>query len=150
MKGVNIMKLSEDQKFAILKEAYLETRKEAVFWRERSWKVTTWIIGLFLAISGGSIFAEAKHPILILPMIALSAVATIYLHKNYMRYAGRMQIAAQIEKALAFFEKGEYIPDETLLDADKSGPPVTYLGTAFFMASIWIVALSTAAALLCK
>ena len=144
------MNLSDDQKFAILKEAYLEQRKEVAFWRERSWKVTSWIIGLFLAISAASIFAEAKHPILILPMIALSVAATFYLHKNYRVYSGRWQNVGRIEQALAFFHEGEYIPAETLLPAEMKTPRVTYAGTAFFIGSIWIVALSTVAAFLWK
>jgi hypothetical protein len=144
------MKLSNDQKFEILKETYLEQRKEAAFWRERSWKVTVWLIGLFLAISAATVFTNSQHPVLVLPMLGLAAVATFYLHKNYKVYSDRWKNVSRVENAFGFFTKDEYVPGDTLLPTKLLNPVVTYKGTAFFMASIWIVAISASIAVIWK
>lgn len=45
------MNLTDNQKFEILKIAYKKRRKEIAFPRERSLKVTSWMVGVFLAFS---------------------------------------------------------------------------------------------------
>lgn len=142
--------LSDDQKFEILKEVYIEQRKEISFWRERSWKVTTWLIGLMLAVSGAAIFFDAKYPIILIPLLALSIIATMYLHKNYEVYSERWERLAAVEEALRFFDENVYVQGKSLHPPELKKPTVTYKGTAFFIAAIWIMAISTAVAMLLK
>ena len=141
--------LSDDQKFQILKEAHIEQRKESSFWRERSWKVTTWLIGLMLAVSGVTMFSNAKYPIVLIPFFCLSIIATIYLHKNYKRYSQAWDRVLAIEDALGFSEENVYVQGKSLLPAKLRMKP-TYKGTGSFIAAIWVMAISTALALLLK
>ena len=136
------MKLSDQQKFDILKTAYLEQRKEAAFWRDRSWKTTTWVVGLFLAISTAGVFTNAKHPVLLLPLIGLSLMATVYLCKNYRSYQKAWQRVSRVERALEFYTQSEYLPGDTLLPANLPEEKVTRKGTVFFILTIWIVAIA--------
>jgi hypothetical protein len=55
-----------------------------------------------------------------------------------------------VENALGFFTKGEYMPDDTLLPTELLNLKVTYKGTAFFIASIWIVAISASITVIWK
>jgi UDP-N-acetylmuramyl pentapeptide phosphotransferase/UDP-N-acetylglucosamine-1-phosphate transferase len=142
--------VSDDQKFQILKEAYIEQRREISFWRERSWKVTTWLIGLMLAVSGVAIFFNAKYPIILIPLLALSIIATIYLHKNYKVYSERWERLAAVEDALGFFDQNVYVQGKSLHPPELRKPTVTYKGTGFFIAAIWVMAISTALAMLLK
>ncbi|MCD4675247.1 MAG: hypothetical protein K8S18_04530, partial [Desulfobacula sp.] len=77
------MRLTQENQFEILKAAYLEKIKEVQFWRDRSIKVTMWIIGIFTTIAGLSLFLNTYYPIIIIPLFALSLISTIYLHKNF-------------------------------------------------------------------
>ena len=140
--------LSDDQKFQILKEAYIGQRKEIYFWRERSWKVTTWLIGLILAASGAAIFFNAKYPIILIPLLALSIIATIYLHKNYKVYSERWSRLAAVEEALGFFVQDVYVEGKSLHPPELRKPAITYKGTAFFIAAIWVMAISMVLAVL--
>lgn len=138
------MNLDDKQKFEILKSAYTERKKEVEFWRERSWKVTSWLIGIFLAFSAAvKAIPDDKFVYLLFQLMALSGIATIYLHKNYKVYSERWQRLADIEEALNFFEKGVYINDNSLNPPELRKPKVTYKGTAFFITSIWLMAISS-------
>lgn len=137
------MNLTDDHKFQMLKAAYEERRKEVTFWRERSWKVTSWLVGVFLAFSAGATTVPAqKFPYLLIPLLALSVVATVYLHKNYTVYSERWHRLADVEEALGFFESGYYVTGKALNAAELRKPQVTYKGTAFFIAAIWVAAIS--------
>ena len=142
--------LTDDHKFQILKEAYLAQRKEISFWRERSWKVTTWLIGLMLAVSSAAVFFNTKYPIILVPLLGLTIIATIYLHEKYKVYCDRWQRLAIIEEALGFFEQNVYIQRGVLYPPESREPKVNYRGTAFFIGAIWIMAISTIFAILLK
>ena len=68
--------LTDENKFEILKEAYIEQREEIPFWRERSWRVTMWLVSLLLAVPGAATFLDEKQPVILIPLFALS----IYCH----------------------------------------------------------------------
>ena len=140
--------LTDENKFEILKEAYIEQRKEISFWRERSWKVTMWLVSLLLAVSGAATFLDEKPPVILIPLFALSIIATIYLDKNYRVYCERWERLGSIEKALGFFEEDVYIPGISLLSSKLEKPQITYKGTGFFISAIWVMAISTAVAIL--
>jgi hypothetical protein len=142
--------LTPEQKFDILKEVYAENRKEIAFWRERSWKVTTWLIGSMLAISSASVFSGTSYPALAAPLLGLSIIASIYLHKNYRVYSERWQRLAAIEEALGFFEPDCYVEGKSLHPEELKRPRVTYRGTAFFIAAIWVIAVCSIVALVLK
>ena len=145
------MDLSNEQKFEILKEAYIEQRKEINFWRDRSWKVTTWTVATLLAVLAVIIKYEITYMVQILiPIAALSGVVTIYLNKNYNVYCERWERLAEVEEALGFFCKGVFIQDKSLLPEHLRKPKVTYKGTGFFIAAIWIIYISIAIIALCK
>lgn len=145
------MKLTDDQKFEILKVAYEERRKELAFWRERSWKVTSWMVGVFLAFSAGATTIPGdKFPYLLIPLLVLSLVATVYLRKNYKVYRELWIRLADVEEALGFFESGVYVPEKSLNPPDLRVPTVTYKGTAFFIAAIWVTAIASVALVIAK
>ena len=145
------MNLTDDQKFEMLKAAYEERRKEVTFWRERSWKVTSWIVGVFLAFSAGATtFHGDKFSYLLIPLIVLSVIATVYLHKNYAVYRERWRRLADVEEALGFFEQGTYIGGKALNPPELRKPAVTYKGTAFFILAIWATAVAAIAVVFAK
>lgn len=144
------VKLEDVQKFEILKEVYIEQRKEIAFWRERSWKVTAWLIGILLGISGAAAFTGTKPFVLLLPIGGLTIVASMYLHKNYTTYCERWKRLAAVEEALGFFDQNVYIDGKSLHPKELKTPEVTYKGTAFFIVSIWVIAISAAVSILAK
>lgn len=144
------IELTDKDKLEILKVAYAEVRKEIGYIRQKSWKVTTWVIGVYFALSGGTILLNRHENILILPVLGLAIVASIYQHENYKTYCDRWNRLGEIEDALGFFEKGIYIESSSLLPEEKKKPKVTYKGTAFFILAIWIMAISVIMAILYK
>ena len=139
------MDLSNEQKFEILKEAYNEQRKEINFWRERSWKVTTWTIALQIAVLVANIkFSSTQLVYILIPLTALSVMVTMYLHKNYIVYSERWQRLAEVEDALGFFNKDVYVSGKSLLPESLKNPKITYKGTRFFIAAVWIMNISIA------
>ena len=137
------MDVSEQDKVGVLTEAMDQLYKEAVFWRDRSWTVTAWLIGVQLTITAASIFVQGTHLVAVLPILALTGVATYYLHGNYSSYKTALQVLSDVNEALGFFEKGKYLPDSALYPETWRKPKVRYTkGTGFFIVAAWIVAVS--------
>jgi len=55
------IEFSDKDKYEILKYLLIETHKELIFWSERSWKFTNWLIGGFVALSGLSFVAKNSY-----------------------------------------------------------------------------------------
>lgn len=136
--------LSDDHKFQILKEVYLELRKEISFWHERSFKVTMWLTGLMLTAFSAAAFGDGKQPIILIPVFGLSFMATLYLHKNYRNCVDRLKRLIAVEEALKFFENNAYIQGNPIYPPNLRIPAVKYIGTLFFILTIWIMAFSVA------
>ena len=140
------MNLTDDQKFKILKVAYEERRKEVVFPRERSLKVTSWMIGVFLAFSAGTTAIRGdklSYLLLLIPLLLLSAVVTAYLYDNHKTYCERWTRVADVEEALQFFEDGVYLTSKSLNEPDLRNPKVKFLGTVVYITAIWFSAMAS-------
>lgn len=133
------MNLSNDQKFEILKITYQERRKEIAFPRDRSFQVTSWMVSIFLALSAGTTAISNKlSSCLIIPLFALCAITTFYLHRNHKVYCERLNRVADIEEALQFFENGAFVKEKSLNPSDLRIPKVTCSGTLVYVFAIWV------------
>ena len=144
------MHLSNDQKVEIVTKLYEDQRKEAVFWRERNYKITTWLVGLLLAVSAAAIYADARYPIVLVPLFSLAIIGTIYLSKNFRRYSEVSSRLAQVQEALKLFEDGTYLPNVPLFEKRLRHVRPDRRGTGSFIAAIWVIAISTAIAVVFK
>jgi hypothetical protein len=97
--------LDANQKYDLLKALYLENQKELGFWRERSWATLKLVVTADVAIAGLALFKTAPLALSGL-VIALAAVSSVYLYKNYQRYQERRTIGSRIENALGLFDPG--------------------------------------------
>ena len=137
------IKISDEEKYDILKTLLVENAKELIFWRERSWKFLSWIIGGVVALSSMSFFVENAYTLSFV-IGGLAIAATIYLIKNHATYSDKLKYRMRIETALRFFEQSAYISDEALLPPDYKNPQPTLLkGSGMFIAIIWIIAIAT-------
>jgi hypothetical protein len=144
-----LLNLNDEQKFQLLKEVYIEHRKEVKYWPEHSWKVTIWLISLMITISASTLFVEVKTTILF-PVVVLTVLASLYLNKNYITYTNRWRFLADIENALGFFEKNIYIEGDALYKPEFRTPKVTYDGTVFFILAMSMMAFSVILIVLLK
>lgn len=138
--------MEDKDKVEILKTFYLEHRKEIFYFRDNSFKVMSWVIGVYLTISGATLFSSANTVYLIAPFIGLAIATHMYIHKNYNTYCDRWKRLSETEEALGCFENGFYLEGKSLLPKEKNGPIVTYKGTLFCILAVWIVALSSSLA----
>lgn len=134
--------LDASQKYDLLKALYLENQKELVFWRERSWATLKLVVSADVAIAGLALFKSAPLALSGL-VIALAVVSSVYLYKNYQRYQERRTIGSRIERALGLFEKGAFVPDDTVLPTYLAQPRADKRGSFSFIAAVVIVAIAT-------
>ena len=136
------IEISDKDKYEVLKTLLIENEKDLIFWRERSWKFTSWLIGGFVALSGLSFFVKNAYALSFV-IGGLAIFGTIYLVKNYNTYSNRLKYRVRIETALRFFECGAYIVNETLLPPEYKNSHPTVKGSGTFIAMIWIIAIAT-------
>ena len=143
--------INDDQKYEILKTVRAQRIEEARFWRNRSWNVTTWLIGLSMTISGAAIFAEGNHRIAAIPLISLAIVTSFYLQKNYRNYRENLQCLSLIDDQLGLFTKDIFVKDKVVYPSRWKNPDVTFWGgTGIFLIAIWVMSISCSVAIILK
>lgn len=138
--------LSGKDKCDALKCVLIETQKELIFWSDRSWIFTTWLISGFVALAGLSLFAKNAYAISTL-IVGLALVGTIYLVKNFYKYKYALKHRVRILEALRFFEDDAYISEEELFNKDDENLKASWKGTGAFILMIWIMAIIVTVAL---
>lgn len=138
-----MLDIQSTEKVDVLKMAYQAHRKEIAYYRNNSYQIMSWVIGLHISLSAAGIFVSSNARPLVGLFLSLAVATTMYLHKNYRTYCDRWKHLSAVERALGFFEPGAYIDGKTLMPTDKNPPTVTYRGTLFFTLSVWIVSLSS-------
>ena len=137
------VKLKENDKVEILRQILPQFWKEAIHWREDSWRFTTWLVSAFLVIAGASVYTNKGLLFAALILLALSLGGTIYLLKNYKSYQNRIKLFAQVEEALLFFEDDAYIKGRSLLPKELLDQKITWRGQGTYIGIIWIVAIAS-------
>ena len=145
-----MLDIQPKEKVDVLKMAYQEHRKEIAYYRDNSYQVTGWVIGLHISLSAAGIFVPGNAKLLIGLFLSLAVATTMYLHKNYTSYCDRWKHLSGVERALGFFEYSAYIDGATLLPSEKEAPSVTYKGSLFYILAVWIVSLSSCLAVWLK
>jgi hypothetical protein len=130
-----------DSNPALLTTLLHENTKELVFWRERNWATLKLVVGAYIALTGLSIFDGASNALILL-VLALALVSTVYLRKNFRRYQERREVGARIERALGLYEKGKFLPDDSLLPERFAQPMASWKGSGSFIFAVWAVALA--------
>lgn len=137
------LKIEDEKKVDILMDLLPQFWKEAVHWRDDSWRFTRWIITLFVSIAGISIFTT-KNLMFFTPIfIVLLIGSTLYLIKNYYNYRDRLKLFYSIEEALMIFEEGVYKKDSVIPKNKLKKEPIFVKGQGIYILFIWIVGIAS-------
>jgi hypothetical protein len=136
------LQIKDSDKVEILRQLLPQFWKEAVHWREDSWRFTQWLVGSFVVVSGVSVFSEKGLLFASLMLLALSIGGTAYLIKNHHNYRDRLRLFCRLEEALLLFEADEYVEGRSVIPKDRLTKTPTWWGQGIFIAIIWIVALA--------
>lgn len=135
------MKLSTSEKIAILLESQKHRYAEISQMRESSFKLVTWIIGVFILLAGwviqGSLNLTLLQKALLALAVCFSSGATLWFIRDMLKgFKKQFYELHKIENILSMYEKGVFDQKESLLSSTWKKRPS---GGFFFFIQLLLI-----------